>query len=103
VALGDRPAVLDRERAESGGLNVLGPVVARERLGGPAATFGVLVMPIVLIAVAARALVHVAFVDTSAVEPASAEPVTSGNLSFAGDTGEVASELGALGAVKSST
>jgi hypothetical protein len=47
--------------------------------------------------------VHVAFVDTFAVEPASAEPVTSRNLSFAGDTGEVASELGALGAVESST
>jgi hypothetical protein len=37
------------------------------------------------------------------VDPASAEPVTFGELSFAGDAGAVPSELGADGAVESST
>jgi hypothetical protein len=37
------------------------------------------------------------------VEPASAVPEISGLLSFAGDAGELESELGAAGAVESST
>ena len=37
------------------------------------------------------------------VEPASAEPLTLGALSFAGEEGETASEPGAPGEVESST
>jgi hypothetical protein len=37
------------------------------------------------------------------VEPASAEPETLGELSFAGETGVLESALGAPGAVESST
>ena len=37
------------------------------------------------------------------VEPASAEPLTFGALSFAGEEGETARDAGAFGAVESST
>jgi hypothetical protein len=42
-------------------------------------------------------------VKTFTVEPASAEPVIAGLLSFAGEPGEELSVLGAAGAVESST
>ena len=52
--------------------------------------------------VAATALVQEELVYSLTVEPASAEPVTSGKLSFAGEAGEVASDEGAAGALESS-
>ena len=53
--------------------------------------------------VAATALVQEEFVYSLTVEPASALPLISGKLSFAGVAGEVASEEGAAGALESST
>ena len=53
--------------------------------------------------VAATELVHELFVYTFTVDPASAVPLTFGELSFAGDVGDVDNELGFAGAVESST
>jgi hypothetical protein len=51
--------------------------------------------------VAATALVQLEFVKSFTVEPASAVPLSEGELLFAGEEGETASELGATGAVVS--
>ena len=53
--------------------------------------------------VAAIALEHVLFVYSLAVEPASAEPMSLGLLSLAGEAGELDVIAGAAGAVESST
>ncbi len=53
--------------------------------------------------VAAAPPVQAAVGYSRTVEPASAEPVISGLLSFAGETGLEASEAGSAGAVESST
>src|SRR5207244_10658974 len=53
--------------------------------------------------VAATVLVHVALVYSFTVEPASALPITLGELLFAGELGFVLDTVGATGAAESST
>ena len=53
--------------------------------------------------VTATELVHALFVYTFTVDPASAVPFTFGEVSFAGDTGDVDNAVGFAGAVESST
>ena len=53
--------------------------------------------------VTATALVHVEFVYSFTVEPASALPMIFGALLFAGEAGLVELTVGATGAVESST